>query len=314
MYKHNIICRKNLCILGIFLGPVICFILLQSKPGKMISYHQFALFVGIEKETDNQAVGLDASMNITRNNEIIWGYGGATEKIGYLLCRNDKETAIIKMAMLFGENELALPEIFINDVLTQINLWRSSGEFTRIIKRARKHGYTTYIANALIKKGLPKEFFYLSMQESRFDKKAVGPNTRWGVAKGLWQFIPATAQRYNLKIGPLKNQRIFDPDDERHDVIKSTNAAIQYIQDISATKGSPSWLLVMASYNWGEQEILSRLERFPERSELTNFWKFYQEFKMPRETREYVLKVFAAAVIGENPKLFGITLKNPLLA
>jgi hypothetical protein len=33
---------------------------------------------------------------------------------------------------------------------------------------------------------------------------------------------------------------------------------------------------------------------------------------MPQETRNYVLRIFAAAVIGRNPRLFGFNFDNPL--
>jgi hypothetical protein len=34
--------------------------------------------------------------------------------------------------------------------------------------------------------------------------------------------------------------------------------------------------------------------------------------KWPKETYDYVYYIFSAAVIGENPKLFGFKFENPL--
>ena len=59
--------------------------------------------------------------------------------------------------------------------------------------------------------GLPPQFFYLPLQESGFNVKAVGPKTRYGIAKGIWQFIPPTAVFYGLKTGPLQDLRRYEP-------------------------------------------------------------------------------------------------------
>jgi hypothetical protein len=43
-----------------------------------------------------------------------------------------------------------------------------------------------------------------------------------------------------------------------------------------------------------------------------NFWELLRHYKIPQETYDYVLYIFSAAVIGENPKLFGFGFENPL--
>jgi hypothetical protein len=45
-----------------------------------------------------------------------------------------------------------------------------------------------------------------------------------------------------------------------------------------------------------------------------NFWKLIELYrkKIPDETYDYVYYIFSAAVIGENPKLFGMDVDNPL--
>jgi soluble lytic murein transglycosylase-like protein len=184
------------------------------------------------------------------------------------------------------------------------------------------------IVKTLRAHGLPPELFYLALQESRFDPAAVGPRTRWGIAKGMWQFIPKTARRYGLELGPRVDQRVTDPQDERHDVKKSTQAAADYLQTIYSTRAQASGLLVVASYNWGEHRVVEKMERLPgpqhipesavkdipaDPSERT-YWQFLTTYenRMPEETKDYVLKIFAAAVIGQDPRLFGFSFDNPL--
>jgi hypothetical protein len=45
-----------------------------------------------------------------------------------------------------------------------------------------------------------------------------------------------------------------------------------------------------------------------------NFWQVLTKYKdkWPQETYDYVYYIFSAAVIGENPRLFGFQFDNPL--
>jgi hypothetical protein len=44
-----------------------------------------------------------------------------------------------------------------------------------------------------------------------------------------------------------------------------------------------------------------------------NFWKFLQQYrdKIPKQTYDYVFYIFSAAVIGENPALWGFSFDKP---
>jgi tyrosyl-tRNA synthetase len=64
-------------------------------------------------------------------------------------------------------------------------------------------------------------------------------------------------------------------------------------------------------------ELLTNLplNSLPENPRERNFWQLitaYRE-KVPDETYDYVFSIFTAAVIGENPLLFGFEFDNPLL-
>jgi hypothetical protein len=50
----------------------------------------------------------------------------------------------------------------------------------------------------------------------------------------------------------------------------------------------------------------------PENPRQRNFWELIKRHKIPDETYNYVYYIFAAAVIGENPQLFGFDFDNPL--
>jgi soluble lytic murein transglycosylase-like protein len=162
--------------------------------------------------------------------------------------------------------------------------------------------------------GMPPQFFYLGLVESNFDARACGPPTRFGIAKGMWQFIPTTARNYGLRTGPFAELQQFDADDERHDFSKSTRAAAEYIRYIYDTQAQASGLLVMASYNWGENRVIKLINSMPENPRERNFWRLLSQYrdKIPQETYDYVFYIVSASVIGENPRLFGFDFDNPL--
>jgi membrane-bound lytic murein transglycosylase D len=228
---------------------------------------------------------------------------------------SEKERLIIRIARRFGECEINMPEGFIKKVKSYIKKWKTTSRLEKAIERAERKGYTKKIVKTMEFYDLPPQFFYLALQESLFDNiKAIGPKTRFGIAKGIWQFIPATGERYGLQPGPLVEERKYDPHDERHHFDSSTTAAAKYIRDIYDTEAQASGLLVMASYNWGERRVIKLIRTMPENPRERNFWRILENYReqIPKQTYDYVFYIVSAAVIGENPRLFGFDFDNPL--
>ena len=227
--------------------------------------------------------------------------------------RDEKTRAIYRAARLFGECDVAVPEGFVQEVEHYIHEWKLSDRLNSAMLRAKEHGYDQLIARQMSRQHLPPQFLYLALQESGFDSSLCGPPTYFGIAKGMWQFIPSTAVRYGLKTGPLVRIPRSDPRDEREHVEKSTIAAARYLRDIYDTEAQASGLLVMASYNWGHNVVRSLIRELPENPRERNFWTFLKthKTKIPKQTYDYVYFVFSAAVIGENPELFGFKFDKP---
>jgi len=227
---------------------------------------------------------------------------------------SEKEKIILRMAHRFGECEINMPKGFAKEVMDFIEKWHSNQRLYNVIERAKRQGYIPRIVRAMAEQQLPAQFFYLAVQESNLNHRAVGPKTRFGIAKGMWQFIPSTAEKYGLRTGPLKDEPVVDLLDERHDFAKSTAAAARYLRDIYTTDAQASGLLVMASYNWGERRIIELIQSMPANPQDRNFWQLISKYrdKIPNETYDYVFSIFSAAVIGENPRLFGFDFDNPL--
>jgi len=225
---------------------------------------------------------------------------------------SEEEWLIYKVSRIFGECDVSMPADFVRTVKQYIRMWKSTGRLEEAMARATANGYASKIVQALLAHDMPPQFFYLALQETDFDLKRCGPRTSYGIAKGMWQFIPTTGMRYGLQSGPLVEVRRYDPRDERHDFEKSTIAAARYLRDIYQTEAQASGLMVMACYNWGEDNVQTIIDRMPENPRERNFWKLLSHGKIPRQTYDYVFYIVAAAVIGENPRLFDFDFDNPL--
>jgi membrane-bound lytic murein transglycosylase D len=161
---------------------------------------------------------------------------------------------------------------------------------------ARSGRYLGMIRRVFRDRGLPEELAYTAMIESGFSPRAV---SRAG-AKGLWQFMEATARRYGLVV----NRWV----DERLDPVKSTVAAARYLGDLHGMFGH--WFLAQAAYNAGE----ARVERAITRAKTSDFWALTQTRHLPNETKRFVPQILAAAVITRAPAHYGfdVTMESPL--
>jgi membrane-bound lytic murein transglycosylase D len=152
---------------------------------------------------------------------------------------------------------------------------------------ARSGRYAELLRGELRAAGLPEELLYLVMIESGFDPC---PRSHAG-AVGLWQFMPATGRSYGLEI-----DRRYD---ERCDPEASTRAALEYLSSLYERFGS--WPLAMAGYNAGGGHVRGELRRY----NLNDFWRMDDYSAVYDDTRRYVYRIIAAAVIGENQERFG---------
>ena len=112
--------------------------------------------------------------------------------------KSEEERLILSTARAFGECEVAMPAPFTQEVMNYIGKWKSTHRLERSIELAEKNGYPDMIAKAMKANDMPPQFFYLALVESNFNVQACGPPTRFGIAKGMWQFIPTTARSYGF--------------------------------------------------------------------------------------------------------------------
>lgn len=173
-------------------------------------------------------------------------------------------------------------------------------EFARFLRRSGR--YVPMISAKLEERGMPQDLVYLAMIESGFNPKAYSR----AHASGLWQFISGTAARYGLDM----NRAV----DERNDPVKATDAALDYLTYLHNRFGS--WYLAAAGYNTGENRVarIMRQVTGSERGKEEDYYRIWS--RLPRETRDYVPLMVAAARISKSPAEYGfgdVELEAPLV-
>jgi membrane-bound lytic murein transglycosylase D len=156
----------------------------------------------------------------------------------------------------------------------------------------RSGRYVPMLLEKLDERGMPRDLIYLAMIESGFEPQAYSH----AHASGLWQFIAETGQRYGLAIDRAV--------DERNDPVRSTEAALDYLQMMY--ERFDSWYLAAAGYNTGENRVARLMREEFGREKAQSEEEYYKIWpRLPRETRDYVPLMIAAGRIGKEPAKYG---------
>jgi membrane-bound lytic murein transglycosylase D len=148
--------------------------------------------------------------------------------------------------------------------------------------------YLGFIRQELARRNLPPELIYLPVIESSYVTSAM---SRSGAA-GLWQFMKNS-------IGPF-GIRINDWLDERMDFWKSTEAALQKLEENYLY--FKDWPLALAAYNAGSGAI----RQIVNRTGIRDYWTLSEKRQIKAETIQYIPKLLAVSYILSNPRRFGL--------
>jgi hypothetical protein len=162
------------------------------------------------------------------------------------------------------------------------------GRQTMAIGIGRSNSYLEMARVEFRNAGVPEDLVWLAFVESVWDPKSVSP----AAAGGIWQFIPATATDYGL--------RVESGYDERADPAKQTRAAAIYLHDLYTLFGD--WALAMAAYNSGEPRVMGAIVK----NGSANFWDLYNKQLLPKETCDYVPKILAAIRVAGQAQDYGL--------
>jgi len=241
---------------------------------------------------DGISVGLDPTDPIARDLSTALGTGldgaplaepapagSVAAKIPELLGISDEELrAKYDIPVEMNDAVVAYIRFFQTDAREHFSKWLTRS--TRYIPMMRK---------VLEREGLPLDTVYLAMIESGFSAYAYS----FAKAAGPWQFVVGTSRRYGL----LTDFWV----DERRDPYKSTIAASKYLKELKA-RFHGDWYLAWAGYNAGEGKISRAIRK----EKTTDFWRMMGRGRTLRaETKHYVPKLIAAALIAKHPERFG---------
>ncbi|MGQ9831414.1 MAG: LysM peptidoglycan-binding domain-containing protein [Thermochromatium sp.] len=152
----------------------------------------------------------------------------------------------------------------------------------------RASPYLPVIVAEIERRNLPMELALLPYVESRYDPAATSPKS----AAGIWQFIPSTAREMGL--------RLDESTDERRDLVASTRAALDYLEQLN-TRFEGDWELTLAAYNCGPACVSSAIEANRRQGLPTDFWSL----NLPNETRQYVPQILATSKLVAEAGRYG---------
>ena len=210
---------------------------------------------------------------------------------------DELDRAIRAILAKFDAHTYAVPPVFKEALAREVERLAKAGNLRTIWNRRNRHWPLIQAEFAAL--GLPEEMAYIAWAETQFDPEPVSP----AGARGMWQMTPGTARELGLVVDGAV--------DERLDVGKQTHAAARKLASLLAEFGSDSFMLALAAYNRGEAGVRRALREVAKekdgfRREKRDFWHLYRVKKLPEETRDYVPRVLAAAVVCGDPARYGL--------
>jgi membrane-bound lytic murein transglycosylase D len=178
---------------------------------------------------------------------------------------------------------------------TNIFSGRSRETFQRALSRQTR--FAPMISDRLRAAGLPQDLTYLALIESYYDPHAYSK----AAAVGMWQFMTRTAKGVGLRVDWWV--------DERRDPVRATEGAVKLLSSLHDEFGS--LFLAAAAYNGGSGRVSRGLTQFARRLEdAEGEDKFFAladtRSALRPETRDYVPKMIAAALVAKQPERYGL--------
>jgi membrane-bound lytic murein transglycosylase D len=206
--------------------------------------------------------------------------------IPFILCANLRYESNYNKELKILESFDINPSFLNDEIMNEIRNKKVSLSKNKYFFSAMDNAYSFIpaIKSILNENNIPQEFLYLAMAESNFKTKAYSKKR----ASGLWQFMPATGKKFDLKIDSYV--------DERRDFIKATTAASQYLTRLHKRFGK--WYLAAIAYNCGEGRLSRAIQKAG--SEKLSVLLDKDKKYIPRESRFYIRKIVALALIGND--------------
>ena len=169
---------------------------------------------------------------------------------------------------------------------------RRPGNVTAIAEQARPWLY--WVLSELERRDMPAELALLPFIESAYDPAARHP----GGATGMWQLMPGTGDALGLRRDWWYDGRL--------DVIASTKAALDYLQQQADRWYDGDLELALAAYNAGPGTVNKARREAVARGKPGDYWNL----DLPNQTMDYVPKLLALSRLIAKPSRYGIALPS----
>lgn len=188
-------------------------------------------------------------------------------------------------------SEFSLPHYEDNPRVQEMIRYWLNNQDELYLSASRAAPYLYYILEQARERHLPAEVALVPIVESDYNPN----NTSSAGASGIWQLMPGTASGQGIK------QNWWY--DGRRDIVASTKAALNHLGYLGNFFDG-NWLLAIAAYDTGEGNILKATRKNERLGASTDYWNLPVAY----ETKQYIPKLMALAVIISNPKKYNVKL------
>lgn len=182
-----------------------------------------------------------------------------------------------------------LPEINSAAVQQQARLY-ASGRYRLQPSLDRASLYLFYIIQELRARDMPTEIALIPFIESSYSPLQKGTVHH----AGIWGIMPAAGKHLGLAQNAFK--------DERRDILRSTQGALDYLQQLYGIFGD--WQLAIVAYNWGSGNVIRAVAK----AKSQKLAATYENISFPKAVRDYLVWVAAYKDIVMHPDRYGVNL------
>ena len=151
--------------------------------------------------------------------------------------------------------------------------------------------YLPYVLNETINRKMPSEIALIPFIESNYSPFARSSKG----ASGIWQIMPQVASSRGLVINDIY--------DERRDIPKSTEAALNHLTELYH-KLDNRWDYAIAAYNAGEGRVKKTIKQAKKTTNKNKHWTTF----LPNQTQQYLVKIYALRAAIEHPLTHNVIL------
>ncbi len=246
----------------------------------------------VDRSTPQDGVSLDPRASAARRS---WAAAALLVPLALALPAWLAEDQALVVSHLRSARPVVDPPAIPLHVNESVQHWMEQFQTTRRVEfealLQRRGLFEGMIRGKLRERGMPEDLLYLAMIESGLSPVAESHVS----AVGLWQFMGPTALHLGL--------RVDDYVDERRDPVRATDAALDYLEYLYERFGS--WYLAAAAYNAGPSRVERILHRHADgrTGDEDIYWEVLRY--LPRETREYVPRLVATAILANEQDALG---------